>query len=723
MQYSSAAMRLFFLLTASVSLSGLNAFVAPHSKSTRGFAFTPPLTVQSSASTTSLHLSTSRKIIKIATLFKDLDDLADYDPEDADADRNKTEFILNLTLKVLENILDKETDILEDHTPSLEGLEKEDAEKDIESALGGVLEQVKNLIEYYVTDGHRETLELTTYPAHPEFPTVSLAGLPKMMVGPPPVEYIFAPKDIVGILKKIIGSTVGNSIVYKKAQQLELEGKSEEAFEALFTESHLGYFGLIPNKLDFIPKPEQTMKTWEDDEEQGRQFLNGVNPVMIRVVNDVGDFSEAIAEELGNTYNLQRLIDEKRLFYVSYDELDDYKINPHQAYPSAMNPNKEKELNWELYFNPAVAVFVLSDDRKELVPKAIQLERTPGAKVYSRKDKTEWLFAKAQLATADSQYHEWVSHLGMTHLATEAHVVAVHNILKKHNHKLYTFLKPLCKSTLLLNYGARSSLASYDADSDGDQLSSLGVGQYLQMVLKKWQTYDFFKSSGLPSELESRGFTEDFDMPAYHYRTDGMKLWKAYGSFATNFVDELYESDADISADEVVQEWARETSYADKGAIPGFPTSFSDKETLSKVLQTLMWMVSGLHCAVNFPQYDMLAYVPNKPLCGRACAADFPSDADEETQRKWIFNEYMPNIATAKLTIETTLALTYLSDHTINRLDKQFASVGKVSYESFKNELDHIGNEITARNTESERNGEATYHYLHPDFVTASIDI
>jgi hypothetical protein len=234
-----------------------------------------------------------------------------------------------------------------------------------------------------------------------------------MMSGPPPREYIFAPKKIVRLVKVVIMNAVGKRLVLPKATELRDAGKSEEAFEALFTRSSLTRFGLFPNPLDFVPEPEHVVKNWENDKEQGRQFLNGVNPVMIKVANDLGDFSEAITEELGKA-SLQGLIDEKRLFYVSFDELAELEVNPHQASPKIMNPDAPQDQ--PRYFEAAIAVFVLSEDRKELETKAIQLERKPGAKVYTKSDKTEWLFAKAKLATADSNYHEWVSHLGMTHL-------------------------------------------------------------------------------------------------------------------------------------------------------------------------------------------------------------------------------------------------------------------------------------------------------------------
>eukprot|EP00536_Pseudo-nitzschia_multiseries_P018055 jgi/Psemu1/248525/estExt_Genewise1.C_20950002 len=311
----------------------------------------------------------------------------------------------------------------------------------------------------------------------------------------------------------------------------------------------------------------------------------------------------------------------------------------------------------------------------------------------------------------------------MTHLAAESHIIAAWNTLRQKNHKLYTFLEPLYEDTLVLNWAARKSLASYKALSLGDELSSVGVGQYLQLFLKKWQKYDFFTHSGLPTELESRGFTEDFDMPCYLFREDGMKLWNAYTKFAKDFVDECYASDDDLAMDEVVQEWARETSYADRGAVPGFPTSFTDKATLAKALQTIMWMTSGQHAAINFPQYDFYAYVPNKPLNARASLEAFPSHESEEEQRKWMFENYFPNFECVVDQVGLTKILTLPSTHTIGKLDEQFKDRGAEAYEDFKKELEGIGNEITERNKKNKKKNGPIYHYLHPDVVPASIEI
>ena len=123
--------------------------------------------------------------------------------------------------------------------------------------------------------------------------------------------------------------------------------------------------------------------------------------------------------------------------------------------------------------------------------------------------------------------------------------------------------------------------------------SSVGVGQFMQLIGKMWSRYSFFEKSALPNELANRGFDGDFDMPCYLFREDGMKHWNAYGDFATDFVNEIYDSDEAVAADAVVQEWAVETTDPDRGAVPGFPTSFEDKKTLAYVMQTLSKLYSS----------------------------------------------------------------------------------------------------------------------------------
>ena len=104
-------------------------------------------------------------------------------------------------------------------------------------------------------------------------------------------------------------------------------------------------------------------------------------------------------------------MDHKRLLFVSYDDIAELGVNPHQAYPLPMNSDRPQ--NQERYCYAPIVAFELDHEREELSVLGIQLERTPDAKVYTKQNtgENEWLFVKSCVTTADSNMHEWVSHL------------------------------------------------------------------------------------------------------------------------------------------------------------------------------------------------------------------------------------------------------------------------------------------------------------------------
>ena len=302
-----------------------------------------------------------------------------------------------------------------------------------------------------------------------------------------------------------------------------------------------------------------------------------------------------------------------------------------------------------------------------------------------------------------------------------------------HFKPLKMFVLTATSSYYIIIGGARQTLASNGAKSFGDYQSSVGVGQFSQLIGKMWSRYKFFEKSSLPNELASRGFTEDVKIPAYLYREDGMKLWNAIGKFATDFVDEVFDSDEAVASDRVVQEWAKETTDPNLGAIPGFPTSFEDKETVAKVLQTIMWTTSGLHAAVNYPQYNAYAYVPNKALHLRADLSMLPKD--DSKIREWMFENMLPIIRTddewlkeatgvpAIDSLKIANLLTTPSNHCLDDLSDKFEHIGKEAYDKFLKNLNVISEEIEARNKEAKKANKPQYDYLNPSNVPASIDI
>jgi hypothetical protein len=227
----------------------------------------------------------------------------------------------------------------------------------------------------------------------------------KMVKGVPPLRYFFSPSKIFRLFTRSIILNLGFMLTN---QNVENAKTHEKKYEAMFTDSTI--WGWIPNPFDLVPKPVHVIHNWDDDEEFARQFMNGVNPLMISVVKDpetqltknLLDFFQA--DDKG--VNLRALAHDKRLLYVSYNDLAELEVNPHQAYPSP--PNEGVPPTEPRYFDAPVIVFKLSRNREKLKILAIQLDRDPNAEVYSKQttDKTTWLMAKTSVANADSQIHE-----------------------------------------------------------------------------------------------------------------------------------------------------------------------------------------------------------------------------------------------------------------------------------------------------------------------------
>ena len=50
------------------------------------------------------------------------------------------------------------------------------------------------------------------------------------------------------------------------------------------------------------------------------------------------------------------------------------------------------------------------------------------------------------------------------------------------------------------------------------------------------------------------------DIPNYHYRDDGLKLWSAISTYVADVIDVFFENDRDVKEDVELQEWVSEIS-------------------------------------------------------------------------------------------------------------------------------------------------------------------
>jgi lipoxygenase len=117
----------------------------------------------------------------------------------------------------------------------------------------------------------------------------------------------------------------------------------------------------------------------------------------------------------------------------------------------------------------------------------------------------------------------------------------------------------------------------------------------------------------------------------YPYANDGLLLWSAIGSWVESYVQLYYPDAGTVQSDNELQGWYEESihvGHADLRDAPWWPP-LSTPRDLVGILTTLVWLASAQHAALNFGQYPLGGYVPNRPPLMRRLLPDPERDAVE----------------------------------------------------------------------------------------------
>ncbi|KAJ0050781.1 hypothetical protein NL108_005878, partial [Boleophthalmus pectinirostris] len=376
-------------------------------------------------------------------------------------------------------------------------------------------------------------------------------------------------------------------------------------------------------KIIIIPLSGYIRRHWKDDACFGAQFLNGVNPMLIRRCTCLPKnfpVTEDMVYAHGGVY-LTEEMKKGNIFLCDYKILDGVStnfINGKKQYLAA----------------PLVLLHKTPDD--ELKPIAIQLKQTPSKDnpiFFPTDSEYDWLLAKTFVRSADFHDHELNVHLLRTHLLAEVFTVALlRNVSSVH--PLYKLLMPHTRYTLQINILARQTLISPDGFF-AKHAASGREGMFT--ILDRAMSSLTYSSLCLPDNIAERGMES---VPNYYYRDDGLRLWEIIHSFVTGMLSCYYKSNKSIQEDEELQKWIQSIcEHCPMSRHKGFPQSFGTMDELVKFVTMVIFTCSAQHAAVSNSQFDFGGWMPNTP-----CTLQLPPPTEKGKTTEETLLKTLPNV-------------------------------------------------------------------------------
>jgi arachidonate 15-lipoxygenase len=461
-----------------------------------------------------------------------------------------------------------------------------------------------------------------------------------------------------------------------------------ESYAAMF-----GSIGLPPIHHDF-----------HQDRVFAEMRVGGPNPVVLHRVDRLDDrfpvTQEHFARAIPGYDTLDAALREGRLYLLDYKPLENV-VN--SSYPDTQK-----------YVYAPLCLLVSHKTRKVLMPVAIQCKQEPGPDnpIFTPADGPSWMLAKTVVKVADGNHHESVTHLGRTHLFVEPFVIATRRQLSG-RHPLSKLLIPHFEGTLSINSMAKGHLVA--THGPVDELLGGTIDSTRKLVVEGVRDYQFDQVM-LPNTFKARGVDDPDLLPNYPYRDDALLFWESIRRWVSGFLSLYYRSDADVQADPELAAWFDELKSSEGGRVPGIGQSGATctVEYLTDAATLIIFTSSVQHAAVNFPQYDLMSYVPNMPL---ACYAPAPTDKNA-THADYL--AMLPPLNHANLQMGLGALLGTIRYTTLGQYPEGHFEDPRVDepLRQFNDEIRSIGEKIVERNRD-----RRPYEFLGPSGSPQSINI
>ncbi|XP_013927940.1 PREDICTED: arachidonate 15-lipoxygenase B-like [Thamnophis sirtalis] len=199
--------------------------------------------------------------------------------------------------------------------------------------------------------------------------------------------------------------------------------------------------------LELREGTEHVVEYWKRDEFFGYQFLNGLNPTLIRLCAQIPSkfpvTQEMVAASLSDSTTLQEELNKQRIFLMDYHILE------------GLSPGIN---NGRLQHIAAPLCLLHLSSEGHLMPLAIQLSQSSSSPIFLPSDpEWDWILAKTWVRNSDFHIHQVLTHILRTHLLAEVFTIATLHQLPM-CHPLYKLLIPHTRFTLHINTLARTLL-------------------------------------------------------------------------------------------------------------------------------------------------------------------------------------------------------------------------------------------------------------------------
>ncbi|MBD1877254.1 lipoxygenase [Nodosilinea sp. FACHB-131] len=466
----------------------------------------------------------------------------------------------------------------------------------------------------------------------------------------------------------------------------------------------------------------------QEDKAFAAQRIAGPNPLVIeRLYTLLDKFPVTDAQYksvMGSNDSLQKALAESRLYITDYQVL-------REIAPGTVDI---EDHTVQKYIYHPIALFAVEPGdcpNRRFVPVAIQCYQDPSpenpiflapSSSSSLGERWAWQMAKLIVQIADGNYHEFVSHLGGTHLRMEPIAIATNRNLPV-THPLGTLLRPHFEGTLFINDSAVKGLVNPGGTVDKVAAGTLKSSLLLSVKGAKDYPYPFNESS-LPKVLKARGVDDSKCLPNYPYRDDGLLIWDAILEWVSSYLSLFYTDDTSVQNDAAIQSWIQDLTAPNGGQMTGIGEKLTDDglvriQTLTYLIEAvtlIIFTASANHAAVNFPQASFMTYMPNMPLAGYREAPKTTVGISEKD-----YLDLLPPLCQAESQMNMTYLLGSVYYTRLGNYGDSYFSDNRVKdiLKVFHKQLLAIELEIVARN----ESRSTEYNVLRPSKIPQSINI